>query len=94
MGYCTQCDSHNKDLLKTVYGDYLCEDCWDEYINSDEGKIEYFIGICSGDLSIEEFDADFLCEVAKSWMLYYLNLDLSAEEIIALTLKAEELGIL
>ena len=91
---CTNCGKTKCEILKTAYGDFICEDCWDEYINSDEGKLEYFIGICRGDLSIDEFDADFLCEAAKSWMLYYLNLDLSAEEVIALTLKAEELGIL
>ena len=49
MGYCANCDTHHKELLKTAYGDFLCVDCWDDYICTDAGRLEYLIGICKGD---------------------------------------------
>jgi hypothetical protein len=43
------------EILKTVYGDYICEDCWDNYINSDSGLAEYFVRIANGDGDPRDF---------------------------------------
>ena len=94
MGYCANCDSHRKELLKTAYGDFLCEDCWDDYICSDTGKLEYLIGICNEDYPMSDFDADFLGEVAKSYMINYDKLDLTPTQRFELEEKARNLGIL
>lgn len=90
---CSNCEENKLELLKTAYGDYLCEDCWDDYICSDEGKLEYMIGICYGYLPIEEFDADFLGEVAKSWMTHYNELELTQQQITEVENKACALGL-
>lgn len=94
MGYCANCDSHHKELLKTAYGDYLCEDCWDDYICTDAGRLEYFIGFCREDYHPDEFDADFVYEAVKSYRINYEKLDLTAEQLTELEQKAIELGIL
>lgn len=94
MGYCANCDTHHKELLKTAYGDFLCEDCWDDYINTDTGRLEYLIGICNEDYPISEFDADFLCEVAKSWRTHVQLLDLTPQQRAEIEEKAHELEIL
>jgi SRSO17 transposase len=94
MGYCANCDTHRKELLKTAYGDYICEDCWDEYINSDRGLIEYFIAICNEDYSLEEFDADFLCSVIRAWNEYSNDVYLTGQDIYELEKKAREIGLL
>jgi hypothetical protein len=92
---CANCDKTlGGDFFKTAYGDWLCEDCWDDYICSEAGRLEYLIGICSGDLPIEEFDADFLGEVAVSWKEHSQMLDLTPKEHLELEEKARELGIL
>ncbi len=91
---CANCGKTRGEFLKTAYGDFLCEDCWDDYICSDAGKLEYLIGICNGELYVEEFDAEFLGEVAKSYRINYNLLDLTAEELTKLEQKAKELGIL
>lgn len=92
---CANCDKIlGGDSFKTAYGDFLCEDCWDDYICSDTGRLEYLIGICSGELPVEEFDADFLYEVAKSWMINYSMLDLTPQQRYDIEQKAKELGIL
>lgn len=82
------------DSFKTAYGDWLCEDCWDEYVCSDAGKVEYLIGICHGFLPLKEFDADFLGEVAISYRQNRDKLNLSAEQLTEIEQKAVALGIL
>ena len=94
MGYCANCDSHRKELLKTAYGDFLCEDCWDDYINTETGRLEYLIGICNEDYPMDEFDADFLGEVAKSYMINYDKLDFTPTQRFELEEKARKLGLL
>jgi recombinational DNA repair protein (RecF pathway) len=92
---CANCDKTlGGDSFKTAYGDFLCENCWDDYICSEAGKLEYLIGICYGDLPLEEFDADFLYEVANSYRINYEKLDLTREQKAALEETAMELGIL
>ena len=92
--HCANCGIHSSELLTTVYGDIICEDCWDEYINTEAGKLEYLVGICNGDYTVDEFDADFLCEVAKSWKKHFLMLELTPVERFELSVKAHSLGIL
>lgn len=98
MKCCANCKVTNKDtnkeFLRTAYGYYLCEDCWDDYICSDEGRLEYLIGICKGDYSASDFDADFLCDVARSWWLNFQKLNFTNEQRLELEIKAQELGIL
>lgn len=94
MGYCNRCNITRKELLKTAYGYYLCEDCWDDYICTDEGRVEYLIGICRGDYPMSDFDADFLGAVAQSWNDHSHQLDLPVAERTKLTYKAYTLGLI
>lgn len=64
---CNKCDKALGEYLLTAYGDAVCEDCWDRYICSREGKLEYLIGICRGDYPATDFDSEFLLEVVDSW---------------------------
>jgi hypothetical protein len=92
---CANCDKTlSGDFFKTAYGDLLCEGCWDEYICSDAGKLEYLIGICHGDLPVEEFDAEFLGEATKSFLENKTDLDLEPFQLLELEDKARELGLL
>ena len=91
---CACCDKLSYDLIKTAYGDYLCEDCWDDYICTGAGRLEYFIGICNRDYPIEEFDADFLCGAVKSWKANRNVLDFTHQQKFELEEKARELGLL
>jgi hypothetical protein len=94
MGYCANCDEHRKELLKTAYGDFLCEDCWDDYICSEAGKLEYLIGICNDDYPMSDFDAEFLGEVAKSWRAHSQMLNFTPWQRFEIEVKALALGIL
>jgi hypothetical protein len=91
---CVNCDKTSGEFIKTAYGDWLCEDCWDDYICTEAGMLEYLIGICHEDYPVTDFDAEFLGEVAKSWSLNYSMLDLTPIERLAIEEKARELGIL
>lgn len=94
MGYCTKCDTHHRELLKTAYGDYICVDCWDEYINTDAGMLEYLIGICNDDYPMSDFDADFLGAVSVSYQRNNNKLDFTEEQRLELEDKAHKLGLL
>lgn len=91
---CANCDKNTGELIKTAYGDWLCEDCWDEYICTDTGRLEYFIGFCREDYHPDEFDADFVGEVIKSWKLNYNMLDLTPQRRFEIEEKARELGLI
>lgn len=91
---CANCEETKAVLLKTAYGDFICEDCWDDYINTDTGRLEYLIGICNGDYPAEEFDAEFLGEVAKSYRMNYAMLNITHQQRFELEEKAKELGLL
>lgn len=91
---CANCDKIGGEFLKTAYGDYLCEDCWDDYICTEAGMLEYFIGFCREDYHPDEFDADFVGEAVKSYRINYDKLDFTAEQLTELEHKAEELGLL
>jgi hypothetical protein len=92
---CANCDKTlGGDSFKTAYGDWLCEDCWDEYILTEAGLLEYLIGICYGDYPMSDFDADFLGRVVMSWIHNSNNLDLTVEQREEIFLKARELKLL
>lgn len=92
--HCANCDKTNGEFLKTAYGDYLCGDCWDEYICTETGMLEYFIGLCNEDYYASEFDADFICDVVKSYKINYDKLDFTPQQRFELEEKARELGLL
>ena len=94
MSYCSECGFRHEYLLRTAYGDLLCEDCWDDYICTDAGKLEYFIGFCREDYHPDEFDADFVYEAVKSYQINYRELDFTAAQLAKLEEKAKELGLL
>ena len=91
---CTNCYGSKAELLRTAYGDYICDDCWYDYVCSKTGKLEYLIGIINGDYPASDFDADFLGEAAESWRANNNLLDLTPKERFELEEKARELGIL
>ena len=93
--HCANCDKTlGGDSFKTVYGDQLCEDCWDDYICTEAGRLEYFIGFCREDYHPDEFDADFVYEAVKSYKINYNMLDFTDEQRFELEEKARELGLL
>jgi hypothetical protein len=94
MERCAKCEELQVECLLTAYGDWLCEDCWDDYICTDEGKVEYFIGICKGDYPPSEFDAEFLGETVLSWKKNRDRLDFRPEVIEHIEATAVLYGLL
>ena len=82
------------EYTENVYGDVLCDDCWDEYINSDRGKIEYFVSIVNDEEDIRAFDADMLGAIAVSWKRNKHRTEFSKETIERFEKKATEVGLL
>jgi hypothetical protein len=90
---CAKCN-HSGRVLLTLYKEYLCEDCWDDYLATPKGKVEYFVDVANGIDPISDYDADFLGEAANSWNKYKHELDLSEKEIEEIEIRAISLGLL
>ena len=93
MARCYKCGKLLDNVLTTAYGEMRCEDCWDDYLMTDRGKVEYLIGITRGDYPMDYFDADFLGWVASCWKKYRDELNLTMLDIKLIEAKAEELGL-
>lgn len=91
---CDACSNPKHDKLLTAYGTELCEDCWDDYLMTDEGKVEYLIGLCNGDYSMEEFDADFLGHVVVCWNTYRERFTMTIGDICRVESFARTHGLL
>lgn len=91
---CDKCLKKNYDTLLTAYGASLCEDCWDDYLFTPEGKVEYLLGIARGDYPATEFDADFLGEAAVQWQKNKNIFDIEDSEILRLETILKQLGLL
>jgi uncharacterized radical SAM superfamily protein len=91
---CENCGKKTLDTLINVFKEELCEDCWDDYLMTDRGKLEYFIGIAKGDLPIEEFDADFLGHCCVLWEEYKYSFPFSIKKINDIESMAKDVGLL
>jgi hypothetical protein len=94
MERCEKCSKVLGEYFVTAYGEKRCEDCWDDYLMTDRGKVEYFIGICKEDYPMSDFDADFLGYISVCWTKYRDELDLKMSELRDIEDKARQLGIL
>jgi hypothetical protein len=94
MERCAKCGKVLRSFSRTAYGENRCLDCFDDYLMTDKGKVEYLIGIVEGELDLKDYDADFLGLVAVCWNKYKEKLNLSIPKIIEIETKAEQLGIL
>jgi hypothetical protein len=90
---CDKCRT-NLGALLNMYGVLLCRDCWTEYINTDEGKVEYLVDIAEGDYSADLFDADFLGHAVVQWNKNKSQFDISDKEIEEYEIKLKQLGLL
>ena len=78
---CDKCLTRASNLILNTYGVLLCEECWDEYINTPAGKVEYLIGIAKAEYPASEFSADFICYTVIQWYKNRSQLDMSDKEI-------------
>ena len=94
MERCAKCGKVLRTFSRTAYGENRCLDCWDDYLMTDKGKVEYLIGLTAGELDLNDYDADFLGHVAVCWNKYKEQLNISIQQVIAIEEKAECMGIL
>lgn len=94
MKHCVKCGKETEAILTTVYGEDRCELCYDDYLMTDKGKVEYFVGICHGDYPMSDFDADFLGFLSVCWKKYREELNLSPKDISLIEAEATRLGLL
>ena len=94
MKHCIKCNRKVDDLFESLYGETMCEYCWDDYLMTDKGKVEYLVGIVRGDYPMDYFDADFLGHVAVCWNKYRWELKMPNSDLQEIEAKAREIGLL
>lgn len=91
---CAKCGKKLQSFTTTAFGEDYCELCYDDYLMTDKGKVEYLIGLAMGELELKHYDADFLGHVAVCWHKYKEELSLSIRFIKEVEEKAKCMGIL
>lgn len=94
MLYCAKCGKELRSFVETAYGENRCELCFDDYLMTDKGKVEYFIGLAMGELDMKDYDEDFLGHISVCWNKYKDELNLSIRLIKEIEEKAKCLGLL
>lgn len=93
--YCCDCGCGLMgDFYDTVYGHRYCDMCYDEYLFSDMGKLEYLASLVRGEMSPSSLDAETLGEIAVAWKHYHHLLEVTPEELAAFKAKMQELNLL
>lgn len=91
---CSKCSKEVELTIPNSYGESLCEDCWDEYINTDRGKLEYFISLVRDEEDLKAFDADGLGEIVTSWNKYKFDTEFSKADIEKFEIIAARLNLI
>mgnify|MGYP003307167685 CR=1 FL=1 len=94
MIHCAKCGKAADKILFTIYNEPRCEHCYDDYLMTDRGKVEYMLNLVNGEIPMEEFDADFLGHVAVCWNKYRDELPISNKNIAEIEIQAAYMGLL
>lgn len=81
-------------IFTNAYDEIRCEYCYDDYLMTDRGKVEYFLGICKGDFPMDHYDADFLGHIATCWKKYRNELYIPAKVLADIEIHAACIGLL
>ena len=92
-GLCANCEKRIGVFMFTVYGGLLCEDCAEQYLDTEDGHVEYILGIVEGEYSINDFSPDFLGHCVVQWNANKHMFALSEDEINRIEKDAKTLGI-
>lgn len=91
---CAKCGKEIHVAHTTAYGELLCAECHDDYLMTDEGKVEYLFSIAVGECPASDYDADFLGHVAECWKKYRDRFAMSESELRLVEATAISMGLL
>lgn len=64
---CVECDSGSNLVQKTVYGDYLCIECWTKYWTTRKSLAEYVVGLANKMYELDSFSAEDQAAIKAAW---------------------------
>ena len=94
MKDCRTCTNICRGFSRTAFGTFVCDPCWNDYLESEKGKVELFLGICSGKYFITDFSEELLNEIIISWRKYRSQLSLFKGELNSIEAMAICIGLL
>ena len=85
------------DAIVNYFGETLCDHCWDEYVNSEKGSLEYFVDLAiNPDITADDIDFYLPSQRKKfrdAWEKYKDKTVLGDRLIKAINLKATLKGL-
>ena len=82
---CQCCEKSGVPLYKTVYNTYFCGECWNNnYMCSPQSQLEYYIGLSTGEYSIDSFSAEDCLNMKNAWESYKKLLHKTSAELTAI----------
>lgn len=90
---CDKCLTPSTNRILNIYGALICEDCWDDYICTPEGSVEYLVGIAKADFPPSSLDADFTCYAVVQWYKNRDQFDFAEEEIQEIENKLKQIKL-
>lgn len=69
------CGRRRVDLRKNIYGKCLCNKCYEDYLHSEDGYVEFAIGIADGKYNLTDFSDEEKALIKTSYTKYteYIN---------------------
>lgn len=91
----TKCDGCKAEtvLHKNAYGMYLCADCWNDYLTTLNGQVEYVIGLASGEYKIAAFSEKDRKFIVEAWNMFKDKLGKTEEELLLIEEAAKATGL-
>lgn len=73
------CDACNEKPFKvlTAYGEHLCTECNDKYLDSEKGKLELFIRLAIDNANASSYTPQEVYDAAMSWSNHRVDLPLT-----------------
>lgn len=93
LSRCTNCGCESEELTANAFGEKLCDDCWDNFINSERGLVDAYEQIAAGETFLLDASADPYAkeeEIAKAWNKYRKELVYPAAKCEKIEAKYEK----
>lgn len=83
VGCCTACGAVADYLTSNIFGENLCDDCWDEFISTERGLVDLYELVAKGNPRLlGTYNAhDREAEVSAAWNKYRKDFKYPKEKI-------------
>lgn len=64
---CFKCQAERRTLTKNIYNEYLCPDCYAEYLLTTKGLAEFYVQLAREEIGRAAFSDDDFAKIREAW---------------------------